>query len=64
MIKGCNANSSDLEALGDESVGGKILVPLVKFAHEFDHHSETLLNSIMCTELCPCFNAITYETTR
>ena len=45
-----------------ESAIGYLLEPFVHFAHDFDHHSETLLNNAMCTTLCPCYNVISYET--
>ena len=31
------------------------------FAHQFDTQSELVLDSMMCTETCPCFYEVTFE---
>ena len=31
------------------------------FAHHFDTQSELVLDSMMCTETCPCFYEVTFE---
>ena len=39
----------------------KLLNELMIFAHNYDHHSENVLDHMMCTETCPCFYEVTFN---
>lgn len=30
------------------------------FAHEYDRHSESVLDHMMCTATCPCYSEVSY----
>ena len=53
----CGATPAALKKIRAEKPLGWLIVPLSKWAKQFDDYSESLLDGVMCTETCPCYRA-------
>lgn len=51
----CGASPEGLNKIRAEKPLGWLIVPLSKWAKQFDDYSESLLDGVMCTETCPCY---------
>ena len=53
----CRASPEELEMIKAEKDLGWLIVPLSKWAKQFDDYSESLLDGVMCTDTCPCYQS-------
>jgi hypothetical protein len=51
----------DKSLMEKNSGKNKLLNEFMIFAHNYDHHSENVLDHMMCTDTCPCYYEVRYN---
>jgi len=53
----CRASPEELKKIKAEKPLGWLIVPISRWAKQFDDYSESLLDGVMCTDTCPCYQS-------
>jgi hypothetical protein len=56
-----NELCEDKSLMEKNSGKNKLLNEFMIFAHNYDHHSQNVLDRMMCTDTCPCYYVVKYD---
>lgn len=57
----CQSSPHELENMRRNNSISWLIVPLAKMANEYDDAAESMLNGVMCTDTCPCYQQVSTD---